>query len=356
MGIMGKRTGVSTTMTTMQACAAHLRHWGKSEIAAKFLKDRFGLSDKQVEKWAPSVAAHVDQGLAFHAQSMNAPPRTRPVTLYYAHLNLAVGAILAYRPDGFERYRRHGLEDLTWKLDELKLDSTVCEVKKGAVPLFHSILSSQPLQAKQRFRLVDLLVPCALVSTELEDFFSIQTHHISVGETIVTESVDKADRLRSQLSFECGPNERSAGFAVPRLKIEEGIPLLRKEYSCDESRYRLTYRSNCTWSPKDQEKATLWHGKQGLKAVNYGGYSDATYGWTLAEDVPLLPFLSASLMLLYALASVSRYRPILSAELERSPLNVAIEVFLAETDVMMMAAFRNLLYREEMVLSSIRGL
>ena len=76
------------------------------------------------------------------------------------------------------------------------------------------------------------------------------------------------------------------------------------------------------------------------------------YLWKYAPRVPIYPTLSAGLILSFVLSSLFRYRPTLVRKLDNSGINLLVDVFLNEIDGLMIPAFRNLLYREELLFES----
>jgi len=95
-----------------------------------------------------------------------------------------------------------------------------------------------------------------------------------------------------------------------------------------------------------------------LKAINYGGHRTYIgpafqfelkneYQWHGLTGKPLLPTLTATLLLAFALASIARYRPSIALGVEGTSLSVLLDTFIAEADSIVIPSMRNLLYREE---------
>ena len=95
-----------------------------------------------------------------------------------------------------------------------------------------------------------------------------------------------------------------------------------------------------------------------LKSANVGGHvttgsqvPGATapttwYAWPFAPRVPIVPSLTACLMLSFALSSIWRYRPHLANAMQESRVNLLADVFVNESEGIFIPTFRNLLYRE----------
>ncbi len=90
-----------------------------------------------------------------------------------------------------------------------------------------------------------------------------------------------------------------------------------------------------------------------FRACNFGGqFANASlvveYMWRFDRSSPILPTMTAGLLLSFALASLSRYRANVLDRVESSKVNLLCEVFSSESDGFMIPAFRNLLYAETM--------
>jgi hypothetical protein len=100
-----------------------------------------------------------------------------------------------------------------------------------------------------------------------------------------------------------------------------------------------------------------------LKLVNYGGHGieegsplafevGCQYKWHGLARKPLIPTLTAALLLSFALASIARYRPEIARAVEETSLNVLLDTFVTEADAIVIPSMRNLLFREEMCVKS----
>ena len=102
------------------------------------------------------------------------------------------------------------------------------------------------------------------------------------------------------------------------------------------------------------------HAKNCFQLVNYGGHLttpvaggnlNITYYWRGMRYKPLIPTLSAALLLSFSLDSIYRYRPNLIRHIEESELSLLLDVFISESDALILSALRNLLFREGIVIS-----
>jgi hypothetical protein len=298
------------------------------------------------------VSSHIEQALAFHAHSMAASPRIRPLLQYYCYLNLAVALILSYRPANYQQYRSHGVEDQSHRLRSLELSSILVKIRKGAVPLFHSILSAESIVG-HHFRFNELAGSIPLIKYEFSDLFKMHCQTISVTDSV---AIDASGNWWSGLSFQCKDvEEKPANLTKNRL--ERAIPDLRQFFTIiDQKKDRLQYRSKNNWPNRDDAQA--WHNQKSLKAINYGGHRiymhpgskfglSSEYLWHGLAEKPLLPTLTATLLLAFALASIARYRPSIERDVEKTSLSILLDIFIAEADSIVIPSMRNLLYREE---------
>jgi len=179
--IVGPLIPVSTSMPPLEAHLSHLLHLSNSESTSRVLIERFYMPRRQAKELGLIMSTHISQGIEFHRQSINAPNRVRPVLQYYSYLNLATACILAYQPPGYQGYKHHGVEDKSYKLTHLDLSSALMSMRKGAIPLFHSIISDETLY-NQKFRFNELLSAIPLLTHELKSVFNINTQQILLNE------------------------------------------------------------------------------------------------------------------------------------------------------------------------------
>lgn len=351
--IIGPFQTVSSTIPALDAHTTHLQHLANQEVSRQILRDRFHLPKTILNNCSQLLSAHVAQALEFHTQSISARPSIRPVLQYYAYLNLAVATIIAYRPPNFEQYRQHGVEDQTHKLTRLEFTSAILKVKRGAVPLFHSIISGEPLEGRiLRFGLLTAAIP--MLAHELTTAFKKTTQTIIVSDQVSQIS----DKWRSVISFQCEPASGAPPTRLTPRRIQRAIPLLRKEYIRDsKSAAPLRYRSRMKWKTEDQ--ARKQHRKNCIQMINYGGHfvipgeEVTSYRWQGVSRIPLMPTLTASLLLAFSLSCMVRYRPGILTKAMSSPINLLIETFVQEADGCVIPAFRNLLYREELSVGTV---
>ncbi len=148
---------------------------------------------------------------------------------------------------------------------------------------------------------------------------------------------------------------RGPSASLPLARLYEAMPFLRSEYRCTKNGNSCTFRSKATWTEADSATADAWHNARAIKCMNWGAApvfentpADLRFQWFTTRGSPILPAMTSSLLFAFVLSSISRYRANLAADLEQSKLNLLIEVFRAEADGLMVPAFRNLLYREQL--------
>lgn len=352
-GIIGKFSPVFSTVPPLDAHIGHLRHLTNQKIAKEILQNRHKLSTPQANKTSKLFSAHIAQALKFHYESRSAKADIRPVLQYYSYLNLSVATILAFRPKDYNQYRRHGVQDKTHSLSKFDLSSEVLVIKRGAVPLFHSILSDVPLY-NRKFRLGQLAAGFHMCSHELNTQFNKKTHSYFVNDEIKEEN----NNWFSIFYFTEYVDEKWK--SVPRKRIEDAIPLLKTDYSYDNSDGKRTaYISNNSWSRHSTAEKN--HCTNGIKIVNYGGHNitidrhtgviSTEYIWHGVSRTNLMPTLSSILLMSFSLASIVRYRPILLESAMSSPIALVIDTFTSEADSIFIPSLRNLLYREELAIS-----
>lgn len=351
--IVGPFKDIRTTMPPLDGHIAHLRHLTNLRIANDLLMDQFQFSRNEAKQSSTLVCTHVEQSLEFYHQSRSSSITIRPVLQYYCYLNLAVAAILAYRPPNYNQYRRHGVEDFSHAITSLNLSSIVLKVKKGAVPLFHSIISDQSLY-KKKFKFGHLAAGFHMVSHELATQFGKKIQEVEVNDNVKEIS----GSWYSEFSFT--PFIDGEKGKISAKRIEDAMPLLSSDYkklsSVDE---RIIYESVTKWSSEAEAKRI--HKVNGLKLINFGGHvvtnqspirnkPRCQYEWRGISRGPLLPTLTSLMLMAFSLASVSRYRPALLHQALGSPIHLIIDTFLQEADSIFIPSLRNLLYREETVI------
>lgn len=350
--IIGDFIPVTSTLSPIDAHVGHLRHLTNQKIAKEILRDRHKLTVPQANETSKLLAAHIAQALEFHFESRTATASVRPVLQYYAYLNLSVAAILAYRPDNFQQYRRHGVEDKTYSLSRLELSSKVLEIKRGAVPLFHSIVSDVPLFGK-KFRFGQLAAGFHMCSHELQTRFNKKSQKYYVEDRII----GKDNAWYSCFSFSEYIDEKWK--KVPQNKIQNAMPILLAEYNCDTKNQESTiYISKKGWSKRSS--AEKIHQKNGIKLINYGGHLttnsnnsvSTSYIWHGVSNSAFVPTLTSMLLMSFSLSSIARYRPILLDSSMNSPISLIVDTFVSESDSVFIPSLRNLLYREEVVVGT----
>ena len=356
--ILGPFSIVSTNLPPLDAHIAHLRHLINPKVARMILREQHGFNATDAKKVAPIVGAHVRQGLEFHEAGVSSSPTIRPVLQYYSYLNLAVAVILAHKPPNHNQYRHHGVEDKSHSLSSLELSSTVLKVKQGAVPLFHSIISDVSLTS-QSFRLGQVLSGFHMVSHELF------AHHNKIPEAIAVQDKTVAENGNwySEFIFSCFRQGQRQRFT--RKRIEDVLPSLKTEFKFHESKDEShVYRTNQTWTT--ETRALAHKKKHGLKLINIGGHElmdggvlnrtqRIGYFWRGIGRTKFLPTLTCTLLTSFVFASISRYRPQLVDSIMNSPIQLLHSAFMLEADCVFIPAMRNLLYREETIISGSRS-
>lgn len=354
--IIGPFDVVISSMEPIEAHAAYLRHLSSVKVARRLIQEKFGFTSQDSRQTSTILSSHVGQALQFHEESLKARRSIRPMLQYYCYLNLAVAVVLAYRPPNFNQYRQHGVEDKSHALTTLDLRSVLVQVRRGAVPLFHSLMSGENIQGR-KFRLNELAGCIPLVRYELEQLFDIYSQQIMVDEEILKDK--RSGLFHSQIQLQC-LNSTGSKASLSRQSIGKAMPDLVQHYTLTKHQgHTLVYRSQQGWKVKSD--ALKKHKSTCMRLINYGGHYSQTgapetfeqqYQWHGIARKGLLPTLSAALLLSFGLASISRYRPALARRIEGSEINVLLDVFVAEADAIVIPAMRNLLYREEVVITS----
>lgn len=348
--IVGKFDVVYSTMEPLDAHITHLRHLARPSTAKLILSSRYKRSRKEANRDSILISGHIEQALEYYDLSRSSKYNIRPMLQYYSYLNLAVATILAYRPNNYQGYRKHGVEDLTYKLDNITLSSNLVQVRSSdAIPLFNSIISSKSIE-KNIFRLNELVGGIPFLDYELLSAFKKKIINYEISERII-ESSD--GEWVSEVSFNLLKHQLSL---VPnKKKIENSMPILKIEYKMvNQSKDSITYQSIKSWTKK--VNAEEHHKNNCLKIINFGGHQisktipklELKYFCYCLGRKEFLPTLTASLLLSFSFASLVRYRPILLKSLVNSRLNLLFDVFTNEIDGYLIPSFRNLLYREEL--------
>ena len=165
---------------------------------------------------------------------------------YYCYLNLAVAVILAYRPPNFNhQYGKHGVEDNSHALTTLNLRSVLVRAKKGAVSLFHSLMSGEDIQGRE-FRLNELVGCIPLVRYELCQLFGVSDQDIIVDESVRKDN--QSELFYSQIRLQCRRNSSDSETSLSKQRVEKAMPDLVRAYKLIEyQRHTLVYNSRRTW-------------------------------------------------------------------------------------------------------------
>lgn len=330
---------------------AHIRHLSCPASLAGLLSERFNRTKKQAKADAAEISPFLDQGIGFLNAAKQSDPAVAPVLLYYAYLNLAVAVVRAYRPTNWEQYKSHGAIDRTKALTRISLSSKLAKVQQGAIPLFHSVYSKAPL-IQRDYSLRELVCSIPDLTAELGDVYSIKNQFLFVRGRIAPLEEEGVKLLRSEITFEF-LNQRVQRF--PTQRLHKAIPFLKTDYYVHSKRSRMrVYRSDQSWTPGNRERAQRRFDADVFLASNYGSRdffnNEVDHRWVVPPSEPLLPTLTGSMLLLFSLSSLSRYRANVLRRVESSKLNLLMEVFRAEVDAIMLPALRNLLYCESVMI------
>lgn len=342
-------------MDPVAAHVAHLRHLTNPVALEPIAIERHGIRQKDGRSAAREAAPFIEQALEFLASAEIASPRARPVVQYYAYLNLAVACVLLYRPKNWEQFRMHGAIDLSRDLKKITLGTEVVKARKGAISLFHSIVSSGSLPLSA-LRLRDLLVAVPNVGAELEHAFGVKILLLQVNGN-VAQHEENSNRVSSAFTFEVRTPSGAPGnieTRFPAKRMGSAMPLLRQRYRLkSKETARRVYVSKSSWSETNRERAERFHQDSALQLVNFGGQQVGDDGivyhyWRFRPESPLIPTVSAGLLLAFVLASLARYRANVLNSVQNSKVNLLCDVFASEANGFIIPAFRNLLYGEPM--------
>ncbi len=349
---------MGTRMSPILAHVAHIRHLVRPGTLEVFLRQRYSYSKAEAKEVAQLAAPFLDQGLNFFDASRQASLRVRSVLQYYAYLNLATALVIIYRPTNWEAYRSHGVVDTTRSLNRISLSSGVIKVGTGALTLFNSILSDGRLP-RGKIPLKHLVVPIPMVALELEHAHGIQPHSLVVNGGVQAKPGEPNDQIRSHFRFrlmnqKAPPPNYVSTQKFPLRRLYEAMPELKTEYRPEQTTgHQRSFWSKQFWTSGNRSRAEKFHQQRCLRFLNFGGEAVFTipqlrteYIWRVEPDTPLIPTLTAGLLLSFALASLSRYRANLLDRIESSQINLICEVFANEADGFMVPAMRNLLYAE----------
>ena len=348
-GITGPFSTIRTSQKPINAHISHLLHLTNVNITIDVLRDRHGFIIGDAKKTARKIKGFVFQAIEFFEQSKESPARVKPVSKYYCYLNLAVATILAFRPNQYEAYKKHGVEDQTHSLNKVELPTKLIKANFGAVTLFHSIFSDTDIRNK-KFSLSQTLSGIPMIHWECENYYGKSVNRIFVDERVA----NIGGKFQSEVKFTnllmLSPSP------ISRVRIEKAIPSLGSSYSLyQKTSDSLTYRSIQSWT--QQKRANKRHIDLCFKIINFGGHRvyDANcpmmkYSWFGFSRTALLPTLTCILLSSFAFASISRYRPNLIDSLVNSPMQLIFDTFANETDTVFLSSLRNLLFREEVAI------
>lgn len=353
-----RNQNVHTRMSPIESHAAYLRHLSRPSALLPFLRERHGILAKDARAMAAEVSPFIEQGLAFYDASRTASMRVRPVLQYYGYLNFAAAVVLVYRPDGWQGYRVHGAEDVTRSLRNINASSPVVRIKRGTLTLFHSIIAECPLP-KNKLSLKHLMVPIPMVAAELNHVCGLQASMVIFRDHLFESDSESGKHVHSRFEFlQLSPGLGARERSTPPDKLLRNIaPALFNDFdaSVTNDGFRA-FISKQRWTIGNRARAEAFHSACKFRICNFGGQSRAADGtvahvWRIAPPIPVLPTLTASLLLSFALSSLCRYRANILDRVENSKVNLLCEVFANESDGFIIPAMRNLLYRELLTVS-----
>jgi len=201
---------------------AHIRHLTSPKALQSILYEGHSYNKVESKKLAMDITPFIQQALMFYDLSCKAQLRIKPVLQYYCYLNFTMSLILIYRPKGWEEYAKHGAEDKTKNIKNLKLDTGVVKLRKGAIPLFHKIFCDMPLPS-YTLTFKDILSSIPMVFAELKTFFGIETNKINVSMLVDKDKTHSFSRLIFSLQENCSVN-------FPTRRFNKLLPLLIGNY------------------------------------------------------------------------------------------------------------------------------
>lgn len=344
-----KTQQMGTTSPPLQSHIAHLRHISRIPSTVNLLRKRYGYSKSESEKRSTVVCSHIEQALHFYQSYSISPPEVAPVSLYYCYLNLAVAVTEAYRNTNDRLMHTHGLSDKTSTLNQVGLRSVVLQSSRGAVPQFHSLISSVNIKNK-KLTLLDLFINFPHVHGELSSAFKENAKNILVLPGIDIDKKQTPHVYSSKVQIQVDNPHR--GGVLQSRTVKKLFPHLLDDFHYSHGKKeRKIYKSKTTFTGTDAfKKSSELTAEQYLKLSNFGYHADVSdlhkRYWHYTSGTIFLPALTTTLMIAFVGASIARYRPRLLTGLNSSRYNLLFDVFYAESPGLMLPAMRNLLYRE----------
>ena len=143
----------------------------------------------------------------------------------------------------------------------------------------------------------------------------------------------------------------------PDSAVRQAIPILDDQFACSHTSATSSLyitKSKFTSIKKVHEFAL--RNKDLLTTLNFGGHlvhddCEIEPQWYYTSSSQLLPTLTSTLMVLFAYASIVRYRPNLIQKMQSHRLSLLFDTLLSESPFFFIPAIRNLLYREHLIMS-----
>jgi hypothetical protein len=349
---------IMSGLDPLEGHLAHVRHLVRPSGLESVLRDAHSYDAVTARALGARITPYIEQALNFFESSRSAAGRVRPVLQYYCYLNLAAACVCTYLPTtATSALKHHGASDMSWGVGKLLLTSKLLKTHHGAISAFHGILSDATLPVGP-LTLKDLLVAIRMVGMELKQATGVAPLDLRLRQQIEVDRSDKHSiKGFSSITFTVTDPETEqvrSSVPFPLGRLYRAIPMLRKDYALSRRNPgERRWRSIKSWPESNLSQARDFHRQQSLKFMNIGGHeivsgADAKYGWRFlpADSTPIMPTMSATLLLSFALASLCRYRPHLLDKVESSKVNLILEVYVNEVDSYAIPTFRNLLYGE----------
>src|SRR4029077_1490512 len=181
-----------------------------------------------------------------------------------------------------------------------------------------SILSTA-LAPRRRLTLRDLLIPISMVALELKDAFGVRPLAVRVNSNLM----DRGDApnqkvvaiVRLNLIDPHNAPTWSPGTAIlPSHRFRRAIPELASQFRVTQNQqHSIEFESIQQWSPGNRQRAQEFLNEIAFRVANFGGQQvndnlSVEYLWRFERSSPILPTVTAGLLLSFVLASLARYR------------------------------------------------
>ncbi len=326
-------------------------HLSRPKSLKPILISRHNLSNPEAKIIAAEASEYISQGISLYHDSLQSSKVSRPILQYYSYLNLATACILCHSPKTAKpNYRRHGVSDITHSLDTLELNSRVIKVSKGALSEFHNIFSQQSISGV-KFRLIDLLLNIQILESHLRSSHKVSPQRLCISDSFYSPP-PMHTFTKHKVDFRLYTSRATNKYKrFPRAKIESCFPFLGTNYMLARSdNAGITYYSCKNYSLDAQHDPPDEIYEISMCINDFARllpeHMEIGTTWSISKYSQMIPCLTASMLLSFSLASIYRYRPMLSHKLPSSRLAVLLDSFIDESPFVMLPTFRSLLYRE----------